>query len=334
VDAEDAGIVRYDGGKSPWLFAGRYPGDVEDTPEMHVVTHALDWMRRRDPGRPYFLRVSFNAPHTPVVAPAPFDTLIDPKTIELPLDWASKTTAISATQREHLFSYAGTHRMTEAQVQRARQCYYGRTAFVDHVCGTLLDALADRGELEHTLIVYVADHGTHLGDHGFFQKQSFWDASTRVPFFFSGPGVRATTVSTPINTGSLLPTLMDMVGIAIPEHVHYPSLATTLKTGTPPATAPVFSEIDYGNWHYRFGERYVMLRDGRWKLRLYRDPHDPTRYAGREDRVLFDLENDPLEYRNLANDTAYAEVMTELLGKLEAWDRARPLVTPRVVDGQ
>ncbi len=333
VDYEEAGVVRYDGGKSPWLFAGRYPGDVEDTPEMHVVTRALDWMRRRDPGRPYFLRVSFNAPHTPVVAPAPFDTMIDPDAIELPLNWASEMDGVSKTQREHLFDYAGTHRLTEVQVRRARQCYYGRTAFLDHVCGTLLDALADRGELDHTLIVYVADHGTHLGDHGFFQKQSFWDASARVPFFFSGPGVRAATVSTPVNTGSLLPTLIDMVSIAIPEHVHYLSLAATLKTGNPPATAPVFSEIDYGNWHYRFDERYVMLRDGRWKLSLYRDPRDPTRYAGREDRVLFNLENDPLEYHNLAHDPPYAEVVTELLGKLEVWDRDRPVVTPSVVNG-
>ncbi len=71
-----------------------------------------------------------------------------------------------------------------------------------------------------------------------------------------------------------------------------------------------------------------MLRDGRWKLSLYRDP---TRYAGREDRVLFDLENDPAEVHNLAYDPAYGEVMTKLLDKLEAWDRDRPLVTPSVV---
>jgi arylsulfatase len=333
VDHEEAGVVRYDGGKSPWLFAGRYPGDVEDTPEMHVVTHALDWIQRRDPGRPYFLRVSFNAPHTPVVAPAPFDTLIDPEAIDLPIDWASEMDGVSATHREHLFNYAGTHRMTEAQIRRARQCYYGRTAFVDHVCGTLLDALEDRGELDHTIVAFVADHGAHLGDHGFFQKQSFWDASVRVPFFVTGPGIHAATVSTPINIGSLLPTLMDLTGIPIPPQVAYPSLASSLQTGTPPAPHPVFSEIDYGNWYYRSGERYVMIRDGRWKLSLYRDPHDPTRYEGREDRVLFDLENDPEEVHNLAHDPVYAEVITELLDKLAAWDRDRPLIAPRVVDG-
>jgi hypothetical protein len=93
----------------------------------------------------------------------------------------------------------------------------------------------------------------------------------------------------------------------------------------------VFSEIDYGNWHYRSGERYVMLRDGRWKLSLYRDPRDPAPHTGREDHVLFDLGNDSAEVHNLAYDPAYAEVMTKLLDKLEAWDRDRPLVTPSVV---
>ena len=75
VEDPEADIVRYDGGQSPWLFAGRFPGTVDDTPEMQTVRNALDWMQHRDPERPFFLRLSFNAPHTPVVTPAPFDTM-------------------------------------------------------------------------------------------------------------------------------------------------------------------------------------------------------------------------------------------------------------------
>ena len=94
VDAREAGVVRYDGGRWPWLFAGRYPGTVDDTPEAQAVRGALDWLRAapgkggdRDRSRPFFLRVSFRAPHTPVVTPAPFDTMIDPEAIDLPLDY-------------------------------------------------------------------------------------------------------------------------------------------------------------------------------------------------------------------------------------------------------
>lgn len=329
VDAQAAGVVRYDGGKSPWLFAGRFPGTVDDTPEMHNVNQALDWMqRRRDPSRPYFLRLSFNAPHTPVVTPAPFDTLIDADAIDLPLDWSQEMPFASTTHREHLCDYAGTHRLTEAQIRRARQCYYGYVACVDHVFGKLLDTLDAMGELDNTIIAFVADHGTHLGEHGFFQKQSFWDASARVPLFFAGPGIREQNIAAPVNAGSVLPTLLDLADLDVPESAQFPSLDATARHGTAPEHVPVFSEIDYGIWHYRLGDRYVMLRDGRWKLMLYRDPNDANRHIGSEDRVLFDLETDPQENHNLAHDPAHANVVNDLLAMLDTWDRERTIVAP------
>jgi choline-sulfatase len=327
VDADGAGVVRYEG-KSPWLFAGRYPGTVDDTPEMENVRLALDWTRRRDPSRPYLLRVSFNAPHTPVVTPAPFDTLVEPDAIDLPLDDPRTMAFASHTQRDFLCDYAGTQRLTEAQVRRARQCYYGHVAFVDHAFGRLLEGLEAMRELEHTVIAYVSDHGAHLGDHGFFQKQSFWDAAARVPCFITGPGVVANQVATPVNVGSLLPTLLACAGLPVPEPVGYPSLAEMLHGEAPLVAEPVFSEIDLGLWGYRSGERRVMVRDGGWKLILYRDPCDPSAFAGREDAVLFDLETDPGERHNLAADPSCSPVIEGLTAKIDAWDRSRPIVAP------
>jgi arylsulfatase len=328
VDAGEAGIVRYDGGKSPWLLAGRYPGTADDTPEIENVRLALDWVARRDPSRPYLLRVSFNAPHTPVVTPAPYDALIDPDEIGLPLDHPETMSFASDTQRDFLCAYAGTQRLSEAQVRRARQCYYGHVAFVDHAFGRLLEGLGAMGELEDTVVAYVSDHGTHLGDHGFFQKQSFWDAAARVPFFVAGSGIAAQEIDTPVNIGSLLPTLLDWAALPMPESTDYPSLATTLNGDRPAATGPVFSEIDLGLWRYRSGERRVMVRDRRWKLILYRDPRDPARFAGREDTALFDLETDPGERRNLAADPSYRNTIAELTAKIDAWDQSRPTVPP------
>jgi arylsulfatase A-like enzyme len=334
VDSRQAGVVRYDGGKSPWLFAGRFPGTVDDTPEMHNVEQALHWLTARDPSRPFFLRLSFNAPHTPVVTPAPFDTLVDAAAQDLPIDRPTDMTFASTTHRDYLCDYAGTQRLTDEQVRRARQCYFGYVACVDHVFGRLLRAMRERGELENTLIAFVTDHGTHLGDHGFFQKQSFWEASVRVPFFITGPGVQNQTVETPVNTGSLLPTLLDLAGLRVPPQVQFPSLGPTLRQGCLPGAAPVFSEIDYGIWGYRSGDRRVMVRDGRWKLWLYRHPRDPSRFLDGEDRVLYDLETDPTESTNLADDPAYASVAKALVAKIDAWDRERPIVTPTLVESK
>ena len=326
VDLVDAGVVRYDLGRTKWLFAGRFPGSVQETPEMYNVNQALDWVRRRDPSRPYLLRVSFNAPHTPVVAPAPFDRQIDPDAIDLPVDRPGPIEFASAIHRDYLYDYAGAHRLTQGQIRRARQCYYGQVAFVDHAFGRLLDELREMGELDNTIIAYVSDHGCHLGDHGFFQKQSFWNVSARVPFFFAGLGVHSEAVSTPVSSGSLLPTLVEMVGLDVPPFAQYPSLAPTLGGTASVAPGPVFSEIDYGLWFYRPGERCIMIRDGRWKLSLYRDPLNPERFAGAEDPMLYDLDTDPGERQNLASDPAYGGAMAELVAKIDAWDRWRVIM--------
>ncbi len=331
LDAAEAGVVRYNGGRSPWLFAGRYPGTIDDLPEMHNVNTALAWVRRRDPSRPFLLRLSFNAPHTPVVTPAPFDTLIDPDAIDLPLDRPPNMAFASATHRDYLCDYAGTQRLTDAQIRRARQCYYGHVACVDAILGRLLDELRALGELENTLIAFVSDHGAHLGDHGFFQKQSFWDPSSRVPFFFAGLGIRRQRVDTPVSAGSLLPTLLDLAGLTKPETIEFASLSATLRAGSAPQAAPVFSELDHGVQDYRQGDRYVMVRDGRWKLSLYRDPRDRDHYAGAEDRVLFDMESDPQEYVNRADDPACASVISAMIARIDAWDRSRAVQTPTPV---
>jgi arylsulfatase A-like enzyme len=124
----------------------------------------------------------------------------------------------------------------------------------------------------------------------------------------------------------MLPTLLDWAGLQVPGFVHYPSLAAALRDGEPVAEGPVFSEIDLGLWGYRSGERRVMVRDGRWKLSLYRDPRDPGRFAGREDAVLFDLQADRGERHNLAPDPAYRAVIGQLSAGIDAWDQSRPIV--------
>jgi iduronate 2-sulfatase len=326
VNPQEAGVVRYNGGATPWLFAGRFPGTVEDTPEAHNVDQALRWMRRRDPSRPYFLRISLNAPHTPVVTPAPYDTLVTADAVDLPLDWSQDMAFASRTHQDFLCRYAGTARLTEGQVRRARQCYYGYVACVDHVFGVLLAELDALGALENTVIAFVSDHGAHLGDHGFFQKQSFWEPSVRVPMFLAGAGIRQQTLDVPVSAGSLLPTLLELAGLTIPPQVQFASHARSLRQGTQPESVSVFSEIDYGLWRYRSGERYAMVRDGRWKLSLYRDPRDPDRCAGREDRVLFDLVDDPGETHNLADRQAYASTVEALTTRIDAWDQGRPVV--------
>jgi len=329
------GVVRYDGGRTKWIFAGRHPAATDDTEEMANVNAALGWMAARDPSRPFFLRVSLNAPHTPVVAPEAFDEMIDPGRIDLPLDIAGDGLApASDCHEKYLIGYAGTHRLTVDQIRRARQCYYGRTAFVDHVFGKLIDTLRASGQLDNTIIAYVSDHGCHLGDRGFFQKQSFWDVSAAVPFFFAGPGIsqQEAAIDTPVSAGSLLPTLMDLAGLDVPDRAEYPSLAATLTAGAAAADEPVFSEIDYGLHRYRNGQRRVMVSRGRWKLVTYRDPLTGADYPAGADAELYDLAADPGETTNLHGQSEHAGIVAELNAAIDGWDEPREIATPSVVE--
>ncbi len=283
-------------------------------------------MTARDPERPFFLRVSFNAPHTPVCPPAPFDTMIDPTGIDLPIDYPETMFWRSETERGFLHEYAGAHRLSETQIHRARQAYYGHCAFVDQCFGTLIETVRERGELDNTVVVFVSDHGTHLGGHGFFQKQSFYEAATRVPLFFWGPGVpKGTTVETPVNIGSMLPTLLDLVGLEIPSHAEFPGLVPLMNVEACDPE-PVFSEIDCGFRHYRPGERRAMVRHGNYKLILYRDPIDKEKFPPHEaDIALFDLAEDPQERNNLAEDQGHAHILTDLIDRIDNWDRSRTI---------
>ena len=333
VDERATGTVVYKGGTVPWMFAGRFPGTIEETPEMNNVRQACAWLDARDPERPFFLRASLNAPHSPVCPPAPFDTMIDENAIDIPMDFPDTIAWRSNTEREHLHEFAGTHRLTTAQIRRARQAYYGHCAFADHVFGALLDRMRDSGDLNNTIIVFMADHGTHLGDHGFFQKQSFYEPSVTVPLFFWGPGVpEGAVIHTPVNTGSSLPTLLDLVGVDLPSVAEYPSLGPYLQ-GKSPEETPVFSEIDYGMYHYRLGHRCVMVRYGKYKLNLFREPRDKQRFSNQEeDRCLFDLESDPGERTNLAEDPAYTDVVAGLIREIDIWDNSRTLREPTLTE--
>ena len=306
---ENYGAVRYPG-PTPWLMAGRFPADAQETPEAAVVREAAEWLDRLPADRPFFLRASFNGPHTPVVPPAPFDRVVDEEAVDLPA--AAGDPCPPPWLRSLIETYSGSSSLTEKQIHAVRRCYYGYTAFIDGRVGLLLDKLREKGLPRGTIIVFLSDHGTHLGDYGLVQKQTFYEPVVRVPLIFSwvggtdgragrasvpdlteGPQIaRGTRISTPVEARSLLPTLMDLAGVEGPRPPDAVSLADALRSGAEPPDRPAFSEFTLNPPHIRTGERLVMVRKGRWKLCLNVD-------SRRGSERLYDLERDPDETQNL-----------------------------------
>jgi arylsulfatase len=321
---EDYGAVRYPSEHRGWIFAGRFPEPPENTAEAQVVAAAQQWLDNRDPRRPFFLRVSFNGPHTPVVPPGPFDTLIDPDSIDLPEAFTPPPDGVPRWESEFLRDYQGSHRLTEDELRRAHQCYYGLVAFLDSQFEVLLAWMDERGLLDNTVIVFTSDHGTHLGDHGMVQKQTFYGPVVNVPFVFRAPGLVESGLrfARPVETLSLMPTLLDLADLPIPEECADLSLAPTLTAGQAPADRAAFSELTQATWGYRSEDRLVMVRRGPWKLSLFYDGPQTDPFSEWADAALYNLDHDPGETQNLARVPEHRGVVAELLRDLQKSDEA------------
>jgi choline-sulfatase len=302
-------VVKYPG---KWVLGGRFPEAAEKSREAECVDGAIAWLKEQPGDKPFLLRLSFSAPHTPVVPPVPFDTLIKEEEITLPPEGDALPQDCPIWMKWH-YQGAGSWPFTPEQIRKMRRYYYGYAAFVDDQFGRLLRWMEGRGLLENTIIAFVADHGTHLCDNGLVQKGTFYDASARVPYFFWYPPkiAQGRTLQTPVETRTLLPTLLEMAGLPVPDRCAGISLAETLRKGKEPAALPVFSEMSFGFDPRHPDNRVVMVRDGQWKLCVCVD--DET-----EKGELIDLGNDPLEQHNVYGQEKYAAIQQKLLQAVTA----------------
>ena len=319
---DDYDVVKYPGDIYPWIFGGRFPASQEETAEAQVIRHAQGWLEDLQ-DEPFFLRISFNGPHTPVVPPAPYDCLIQAEAIGLPVEADPLPAGSPAWLSQHLARCADASIMSREQVLKMRQYYYGEAAFLDSLFGRMLAWLRPRGLLENTIVVVTSDHGTHLGDYGLVQKQTFFEPVVNVPFIYWWPGQvqAAADIRTPVSTGTLLPTLMGLAGLQHPSDCAELSLADTLLSGREPEPEPVFSELTLESFqpHVQHVGRLVLVRSGGWKLSLCLDPKP-------HDVAMYDLAADPLERTNLADDLAFQSQRDELLAGIQAHlDAGAPL---------
>ena len=315
---EDYDGVRYPSENRGWLFAGRFPEDPAQTAEAQCVEAAWEWLQARDRERPFLLRMSFNGPHTPVVPPAPWDTLIDRADIDLPEAFAEPEPGAPKWVSEFLRDCQGSHRLTREQLRRAHQCYYGLAAFLDALFEELLERMEGAGLLEDTVVAFTSDHGAHLGDQGMMQKQTFYEPVVSVPLLFHAPrmvaeGVR---VRTPVETLSLMPTLLELSGLPAPGYCRELSLAETLTSGEEPAGRPVFSEISQETWGYRSEDMLGMVRRGPWKLSLFWGGPETDPFSEWADAALYNLDEDPLERHNVVREERVRWVVEELVGAM------------------
>lgn len=282
-----------------------YPA-VSAVPERYTHTHwiideGIRFLSQKDPENPFFLWMVFEAPHSPFDPPEPYDRLYDHFTIPDPVlgDWVNEHDYPAALHEKRLVRKYD--QLTPEIVRESRRRYYGQLTYIDYQLARLWGELRTLGLYENTIIVFTADHGETLGDHGLFDKYTFLNASARIPLIMRLPrqfsGVTPGSLYTgPVQTADLYPTLLDLAGSRWdPAAVDGMSLVAGLQAPAAPAERVICGETDHS----------AFVTDAHYKYIVYLQ-------GGTEQ--LFDVQNDPDDLNNLIA----SEVLTAELTRLKA----------------
>ena len=330
VPAEPMSLMAPDGPAGPSGRPARIPACVSDT--AWTADHAIQFLRTTRPGRPWVLHCGFFRPHPPFAAPAPWHEAVAPEVIPPPIGGSPDQEAaqhpllahfLSEQHRAHYFHGAtGTVQPFSAnEIALTRRAYFGLIAEVDDAIGQILRELERTGQAQDTLIIFTADHGEQLGDHGLLGKLGWFDQSYHLPLIIVDPTQpQARQVTAFTEAVDLMPTILDCLGIAIPRACDGVPLTPWLRGQTPTLWRDaVHFEFDIrGGWpsphHAPLGlgidqASLCTMRTEAWKY---------VHFAALPP-VLYDLRTDPHETCNVAGDPAYATLMTDAAGRMLSW---------------
>ncbi|MEA2735517.1 MAG: iduronate 2-sulfatase, partial [Humisphaera sp.] len=271
------------GGKVDWCRWLAANGEDEDQPDGQIARDAVALMEKhRD--EPFFLAVGFHKPHDPFVAPKKYFDLYPLDQIKLNVDPPDQSPAPPpAIAGQWLDEFA---KFTDAERREFIRAYRAGTTFMDAQVGKVLDALNQLQLSDRTIIIFLGDHGYHLGERGWWNKSTLFELSARAPLIIAAPGVEAGVFSRPIEFVDLYPTLVELCRLPARSDLHGQSLAPLMREKRPFWDKPALTQVRRG----KFGGRSV--RTERFRYTEWDE--------GRQGVELYDHENDPGEHKNLA----------------------------------
>ena len=309
------------------VMAGTYPHDHWGANSSTQITDAsLRWMEEAvKTDQPFFMRLAHLWPHTPVLPPNPWDKLYEPDEIPYNLDEYAETKDKRSKFDQWLAKHQGGDLLDEKTWRWVRQCYYGLCSQVDNQVGRVLHRLEELGLMENTIVIYSSDHGTHLGEYGCCEKNSFDSEVWRVPMIIAGPGIKPSQVRTDIcEAMDLGPTLLSLAGLETADGMNGRDL---FNSKAPDAVFGIMEIDGHNNDPSKpyapdaQGFRRVAVRTKRYRcdFNITVQGGKETANANQTDASLYDTKNDPLELNNLSHVQKYAPVLNELIAKGKAW---------------
>ena len=260
-----------------------FRGDSNYTHSAFVAEQTMSFMEQhRD--SPFLCISGFYSPHSPWVAPQEFIDIYDPNTLTIP------------KYPEHIENQRSSSSFTQEELRRAHHGYYAMISEVDHHVGRILNHLDQMGLRDNTIIVFTSDHGEWLGEHLKYGKgYPGHDCVTRVPLIIRWPkSIKnpGRTVSGLIEGVDVLPTLLESVGISVPEKLQGRSFFSSLVDGDWNGRPTVKTEMDGWKTLRNHTHRYILSKNG--------------------SEQLYYLPEDPRAYFNCAEDTSQKDSLTDM----------------------
>ena len=285
-------------GNNPLMDWGVWPLDNDDTGkgDYQVASWTVDQIKSAPKDQPFFLAAGFFLPHVPCYATQKWFDLYPDDDSVLPKILENDRTD---TPR---FSWYLHWSLPEPRLQWVKEnnqwrnlvrSYLASTSFVDTQIGRLLVALDEAGLADNTIVVVWGDHGWHLGEKEITGKNTLWDRGTKVPLLFAGPGVTGgQRVLQPAELLDIYPTLIDLAHLPGRTDLDGVSLVPQLKNANTRRERPAITSHNQGNHG---------IRSERWRYIHYAD----------DTEELYDMQNDPNEWTNLAAKPEHAAVIAE-----------------------
>lgn len=290
-----------------------------DGKKARMAVHIMKEMASEK--KQFFLSVGISKPHTPLRCPKKYLDFYDLDNIPKPEAPPEKDRNIPAIAKRlgrnyDIFNSHYKHPVTPLAARKAVMAYYACASFVDAQIGLILDALKREGLEDNTIVIIFSDHGFQLGEHNLWSKYTLFEQTTRVPLMMCVPGrMRKGVVCDEIvELVDLLPTLCELLNMPQPGNIEGTSLVPLLRRPKQPWKKAAFTVCPIAGYVGR------SVRTKKWRYAKWQ-----SRKTNSQQLELYDLQADPWEQNNLANDPEYTEEVEQMSALLKAgWSGARP----------
>jgi iduronate 2-sulfatase len=289
------------GGKLLWCEVGLTDGGDDAQPDAQTAAAAIRSLEVFSAGgKPWMVAAGFHRPHDPFHAPRKYFEVYPTNTLAL---YRQPTNASAAPPLAIPKGWdADFAKFSDDERRSFLQAYLAGVSFMDAQVGRLLDAL-DRLKLwDNTVVIFLGDHGYHLGERGWWNKSTLFDRSCRAPLIIAAPGVKSGQVCrAPVEFVDLYPTVADFCGVTAPHKLAGQSLRPLLADPRAPHKDAAFTLVTRGP--QRFGQ---SVRTARWRFTQWSDGTSE----------LYDHDADPEETRDLSKRPELAATIAELKARL------------------